>query len=214
MSGTELAYCAIVRCAMSSTDLADGAGSPMRCPELAFKRSQGPAVVTINVAVIRETPRDAMANAVHAGGEGGEGGGGGRGGGEQGARGAQEVNSAIGLRACYAMPGTDPAHGTICLRACYAASSTDGAIALRARYAMPGTDLTDGAYQMRITRSSGIGLRFCSAMPGTDVAYETIDLCTCYAMSGTDLAYRGTDQDLQSLGFRRRFQVSIRDVRY
>lgn len=37
--------------------------------ELAFKRSQGPAVVTINVAVIRETPRDAMANAVHAGSE-------------------------------------------------------------------------------------------------------------------------------------------------
>eukprot|EP00961_Rhodomonas_salina_P267808 3618292-Rhodomonas_salina.1 len=35
------------------------------------------------------------------------------------------VCSAICLRACYAMSGTDLAYGAICLRSCYAMSGTD-----------------------------------------------------------------------------------------
>eukprot|EP00961_Rhodomonas_salina_P057112 767839-Rhodomonas_salina.2 len=34
-----------------------------------------------------------------------------------------------------------------------------------------------------------IGLRRCSAMSGTDVAYAATCLRRCYAMSGTDMAY-------------------------
>eukprot|EP00961_Rhodomonas_salina_P042527 571429-Rhodomonas_salina.1 len=55
------------------------------------------------------------------------------------------VDSAINLRACYAMPGTDIAYGAVGLCACYAMSGTDmayanSAIRLRARFAVPGTD--------------------------------------------------------------------------
>eukprot|EP00961_Rhodomonas_salina_P173672 2342101-Rhodomonas_salina.1 len=47
------------------------------------------------------------------------------------------TSPAIGLRARYAMPGTDVASGAISLRACYAMSGTDGAYG-----AMPALDLT------------------------------------------------------------------------
>eukprot|EP00961_Rhodomonas_salina_P076012 1020559-Rhodomonas_salina.1 len=40
-------------------------------------------------------------------------------------QGGGEVSSAIGLRACYAMSGTDILYGRICLRACYAVSGTE-----------------------------------------------------------------------------------------
>eukprot|EP00961_Rhodomonas_salina_P186947 2524126-Rhodomonas_salina.1 len=51
----------------------------------------------------------------------------------------------IGLRPCYAISGTDLAHGAIGLRACYAVSGTEisgtelvyGAVCLRACYVMP-----------------------------------------------------------------------------
>eukprot|EP00961_Rhodomonas_salina_P210830 2847045-Rhodomonas_salina.2 len=37
---------------------------------------------------------------------------------------------------------------------------------------------------------SGISLRVCYVMPGTDLAYESgISLCACYAMPGTDLVH-------------------------
>mgnify|MGYP003687928947 CR=1 FL=1 len=39
------------------------------------------------------------------------------------------VSSAIPLRACYAMPGTDKAYAAICLRFCCAMSGTDLAYA-------------------------------------------------------------------------------------
>eukprot|EP00961_Rhodomonas_salina_P193252 2608816-Rhodomonas_salina.1 len=37
--------------------------------------------------------------------------------------------------------------------------------------------------------ASGMALRACYAMPGTDMAYGTIALLLCYEMPGTDLAY-------------------------
>eukprot|EP00961_Rhodomonas_salina_P211617 2857511-Rhodomonas_salina.1 len=39
----------------------------------------------------------------------------------------EEVTSAMCLRACYAMPGTDLAYGAMCLRAYYAIPGTDRA---------------------------------------------------------------------------------------
>eukprot|EP00961_Rhodomonas_salina_P183139 2472361-Rhodomonas_salina.1 len=61
---------------------------------------------------------------------------------------ATSGRSATCLRACYALSGTDLAHGATCLRACYALSGTDLActcIGLRACYALSGTDLAYAA---------------------------------------------------------------------
>eukprot|EP00961_Rhodomonas_salina_P214988 2903700-Rhodomonas_salina.2 len=113
---------------------------------------------------------------------------------------------AIGLRACYAVPGTDLGYAAtrlpatfrsayrpseaakgIVLRTCYAMSGSDlayGTICLCARYAMSGTGQVYGA----ICLSS-----YALAMPGTDVASSVISprsasVC-CYAMCGTNLAH-------------------------
>eukprot|EP00961_Rhodomonas_salina_P002873 39269-Rhodomonas_salina.1 len=44
--------------------------------------------------------------------------------------GGREVNSAISLRTCYAMPSTDPAYGGA---VCYAMSGTDTAYGVEAK---------------------------------------------------------------------------------
>eukprot|EP00961_Rhodomonas_salina_P132472 1782750-Rhodomonas_salina.2 len=55
----------------------------------------------------------------------------------------QADGSAISLRACYALSGTDKAFGAISLRACYAIPRTDiayGAVSLRGCYALHGAE--------------------------------------------------------------------------
>eukprot|EP00961_Rhodomonas_salina_P243876 3295214-Rhodomonas_salina.3 len=79
-----------------------------------------------------------------------------------------QVKSAIGLRACCAMPGTDV-----------------GGMRLCACYAMPGTDVAYGAtrcscetthslYCRSTIASCASCLRACYAVPGTDVAYAGV----------------------------------------
>eukprot|EP00961_Rhodomonas_salina_P064492 867780-Rhodomonas_salina.2 len=80
------------------------------------------------------------------------------------------VYDAIGLRAWYALPGTDIACGTTCLRMlCDVTDLVCHAISL------PSTDVACGF----------IFLRACYARSHTD-------LRACYAVSGTDLAYGAT----------------------
>eukprot|EP00961_Rhodomonas_salina_P000499 6849-Rhodomonas_salina.11 len=77
---------------------------------------------------------------------------------------ARGANRRYGLRAGYAMSGTDIVYVGIGLRACY--------------YAMSGADIV----------SSGIGLCVRDAMSGTDLACRGIGLCVRDAVSGTDAA--------------------------
>eukprot|EP00961_Rhodomonas_salina_P171013 2305774-Rhodomonas_salina.3 len=109
------------------------------------------------------------------------------------------VCSAMGLRACYAMSGTDLAYGVtsgvrlsgaceerkrwrgtapppICLGTCYAMSVGEKHVLMQ---------------PCQVPYPSG--LRACYAMSGTDLAYAAICLRACYAVSGTDLAMPGTD---------------------
>eukprot|EP00961_Rhodomonas_salina_P224598 3036309-Rhodomonas_salina.1 len=91
-----------------------------------------------------------------------------------------EAYGAIGLRACYAMPGTDIAYG-----------------AARGRGQGPRDSGREGGGGGGRGRGVGggvlctlqvcfaIGLRACYAVSGTDLAYAAA--CS-YAMSGTDIA--------------------------
>eukprot|EP00961_Rhodomonas_salina_P167273 2254297-Rhodomonas_salina.3 len=88
----------------------------------------------------------------------------------------QWVGSAIFLRACCAMSGTDLGHGAIHLRTYYAVCSTDLAYDATTCYWMCGTEL---AYDATI----------CHAICGTELAYGA---ATYYCMSGTELAYGAT----------------------
>eukprot|EP00961_Rhodomonas_salina_P301868 3940643-Rhodomonas_salina.8 len=97
----------------------------------------------------------------------------------------RQVKPAIGLRACYAMPGTG--------RGC-------GATCIRTRCAMPGTDDADGPTRdvqklhhcWDVAGTLYICLRACYAVFGTDVAYAAICLHAFYAVSSTDIAYAPT----------------------
>eukprot|EP00961_Rhodomonas_salina_P304499 3941620-Rhodomonas_salina.3 len=123
------------------------------------------------------------------------------------------TETAISLRACYVLSGTDLVHAAISLRSCCAMSGTDlayaatyacptqcpeewyalGPISLRACYAMSGTDLAHGTISLRVA----ISLRACYAISATDLAHHDgtisrrypISLRACYALSGTDVAY-------------------------
>eukprot|EP00961_Rhodomonas_salina_P000501 6849-Rhodomonas_salina.13 len=92
----------------------------------------------------------------------------------------------IVLRTCYAMSGTDLAHGGIVLYSCYAMSGTDlahGGIVLRLRYAMFGADIGNAATaEKRLKTAKGELVH----------ALRAIFLRVCYAMSGTDMGYAGT----------------------
>eukprot|EP00961_Rhodomonas_salina_P063662 855779-Rhodomonas_salina.4 len=48
------------------------------------------------------------------------------------------------LRPCYAVPGTDVAHGAICLRSCFVVCGTDVAYGAISAHAMCGTDIVYG----------------------------------------------------------------------
>eukprot|EP00961_Rhodomonas_salina_P033623 452273-Rhodomonas_salina.2 len=81
------------------------------------------------------------------------------------------VGSAICLRACHAMPGTDTAYGTMCylhLRALYDGWLEDGSCA------MPGTDIE---YTARYTV---LHVRY--AMSGTSIGHAPVIWCYTCAM--------------------------------
>eukprot|EP00961_Rhodomonas_salina_P200038 2698302-Rhodomonas_salina.2 len=84
-----------------------------------------------------------------------------------------QVPSAICLRACYAMSGTD-----ISICSCYAMS-------IFSCYAMSGTGRAYGP----------TCLRFSYAMCGTGTAYNPNLIRSCYAMRGTETAYGAARMD-------------------
>eukprot|EP00961_Rhodomonas_salina_P231827 3131988-Rhodomonas_salina.2 len=93
----------------------------------------------------------------------------------------QSVGTApLSAYACYAMSGTDIAHGAIGLRACYA---------------MPGTDLVYGATRWRESAVAGSTVSRCMryAMSGTDIGTHYAMSGTAYTMSGTAYVMSGTD---------------------
>eukprot|EP00961_Rhodomonas_salina_P027935 377831-Rhodomonas_salina.6 len=84
------------------------------------------------------------------------------------------VSSAIVLRACYAMSGTEIAYVAIGLRPCYAMSGTGiayGAIGLRACCSVSGSVLLTGLWPSTRYRYEipAISLRVCNAMSGTEL---------------------------------------------
>eukprot|EP00961_Rhodomonas_salina_P154159 2076502-Rhodomonas_salina.1 len=74
--------------------------------------------------------------------------------------------TAISLRACYAMSGTDIGYIAIGLRTCYA---------------MSGTELAYATCPVR-----------CPVLRQRTVVKSAMCLRACYAMSGTDMAYAAT----------------------
>eukprot|EP00961_Rhodomonas_salina_P156789 2111125-Rhodomonas_salina.1 len=130
----------------------------------------------------------------------------------QSVRALRPVHLATSLRACYAMPANDIAHGAVLLcdgravsyhdatsgsevehaAVCNAKSGTELEYAAAVSYAMSGTDIADDATASARPRAlsvllvnSAIRLRACYAMPGTDMAHGTVCLHECYA-TGTD----------------------------
>eukprot|EP00961_Rhodomonas_salina_P305175 3941890-Rhodomonas_salina.1 len=125
----------------------------------------------------------------------------------------KEVPFPIGLRACYAMSGTDIACAAMVLRACYAMSGTDllsyhpTCLLLRdARHAVCGTELAYGAMgcpcvgretvrllnQLLVKPPSQTYLPMRLVKPICLCACYGMSGATCYAMSGTNLPYGAT----------------------
>eukprot|EP00961_Rhodomonas_salina_P206295 2784694-Rhodomonas_salina.1 len=133
---------------------------------------------------------------------------------------SSEVSSAIGLRACYAMSGTDLEMLLSTLRSPYRASLwyCSYSLLLRAlrkrywhglcRYAVNGTDIGYGATQAAKQASADVAgkvtcplstvmLRICYGKPGTEVGYGGTEIGyggTEIGYGGTEVGYGGTEQ--------------------
>eukprot|EP00961_Rhodomonas_salina_P183038 2471022-Rhodomonas_salina.6 len=90
-----------------------------------------------------------------------------------------------GLRACYAMPGTDIAYAAVWPGTCYTMSGTDIA-KYQGPWSLLGSYSTVRAYNSWYATS----LRAYHAIRGTELACGAVSLRVCYAvMCGTELAY-------------------------
>eukprot|EP00961_Rhodomonas_salina_P152556 2053247-Rhodomonas_salina.3 len=120
-----------------------------------------------------------------------------------------EVNSAMCLRAYYAMSGTDLAYAVLSAYGvttrCPVLTSPYGATSLLSRW-LPTAFAVEGeeekgeggrwteeeleeACREAVRLFAGTVLRACYAMPGTDLAYGGSSLRARYAISGTGIAY-------------------------